>query len=402
MPQFIALPVGQGDAFYLDTGEWSVLVDGGRAKGPFGSVFQTVTRSKRVDVLVCTHNDADHANGVLGFLESGLACSEVWLPGRWLGVLPLVLQPFVDVFITLAEEAEKEEFVADDKPQIVDMTPLEQLADRLHDILREREPADGSKMGEDGWPENLHEALERTEPWHSGEWEWWEWAGYHMNWPHLPYPFAFRMEPARFRLLWSAIEAAHKIRAIAVAAFHRGIPIRWFEYDASNPGGGYARLQPLNARAITHIRPVAGPLLRLLALTVSNKESLVFWSPPADGYPGILFNADSDLTDIRLPSANELAKAIATAPHHGSEANSNAYRCVQTQAAHNAKSITWIRSDGRYRSRPGHSYLHVQGRRLCTLCRLPNGATSVKQSVRLFSNRNAWNKQPATTCCKCQ
>ena len=68
MPRFVAIPVGQGDAFYLDRGEWSVLVDGGRSKNTFGATFQTTTGATAVDVVVCTHNDADHANGILGFL----------------------------------------------------------------------------------------------------------------------------------------------------------------------------------------------------------------------------------------------------------------------------------------------------------------------------------------------
>ncbi len=56
-----------------------------------------------MNVLVCTHNDADHANGILGLLEAGLKCGEVWLPGRWLSALPDLLRPFVEVFVELAD-----------------------------------------------------------------------------------------------------------------------------------------------------------------------------------------------------------------------------------------------------------------------------------------------------------
>lgn len=297
MPRFIALPVGQGDAFYLDRGNWSVLVDGGRAQSSLGATFQTTTGVGSVDVLVCTHNDADHANGVLGFLESGLGCGEVWLPGRWLGALPGVLRPFADVFVTLAEDVVSEELVNDNEPAPPGVTPLEHLAERLRDRPQDREPADGPRLGEDGWPEHLHEVLEQAEPWDSDRWPW---LGHPEDWPHPlhPFPRYLRMGPAGIRLLWSAIEAARKIRAIAVAAFHRGIPVLWFEYDVSNPGGGCAELGPLNARAIARIRPVVGTLLRFLALTVSNKESLVFWSPRTDDFPGVLFSADSDLNNV--------------------------------------------------------------------------------------------------------
>ena len=48
--------------------------------------------------MVCTHNDADHAQGILGFLRSSLTCKEVWLPGSWTTRLTdLLLHP--DEFI---------------------------------------------------------------------------------------------------------------------------------------------------------------------------------------------------------------------------------------------------------------------------------------------------------------
>jgi beta-lactamase superfamily II metal-dependent hydrolase len=104
MPRFVAIPVSQGDAFYLETTEGSALIDGGRSVSGFPGLFQSTTRSAEVDILVATHNDADHANGVLGFLEAGLRCKEVWLPGRWLQVLPHVVRPWEEVVYTLADQ----------------------------------------------------------------------------------------------------------------------------------------------------------------------------------------------------------------------------------------------------------------------------------------------------------
>lgn len=64
-------------------------------------------------------------------------------------------------------------------------------------------------------------------------------------------------------------------------------------------------------------------LLDRLNLTISNKRSLVFWVPPNDSRPGVLFTADSDLHGVKIPE--DIDKAIVTAPHHGSEANKNVY-----------------------------------------------------------------------------
>lgn len=103
MARFIAIPVAQGDAFYLERENLSVLVDGGRNRSAFAAMFQAVTRRNSVDIVICTHNDADHTEGAVGYLQSGLGCKEVWVPGRWLSVLPDVLKPFVDVFVELAD-----------------------------------------------------------------------------------------------------------------------------------------------------------------------------------------------------------------------------------------------------------------------------------------------------------
>ena len=70
MKNFIALPVGQGDAFYLKHNDFSVLIDGGKSVQKLPELFKENTKTNEVGVLVCTHNDADHANGILGFLDS--------------------------------------------------------------------------------------------------------------------------------------------------------------------------------------------------------------------------------------------------------------------------------------------------------------------------------------------
>jgi hypothetical protein len=399
MPRFIALPVGQGDAFYLDRGDWSALVDGGRGKASFGTTFCTMTGAHGVDVLVCTHNDADHANGILGFLESGLGCGEVWLPGRWLDALPGVLRPFAEVFVNLAEEVAQEELVGhlEHSPPAA-TTPLEQLAERLEDWPQDR--AADTPLGEDGWSAEHRAALEEAEPWEA---DGWPWLGDPELWVHPPHGFLLYLrEPARIRLLWSAIEAARRIREIALAAFHRGIRVVWFEYDVGQPGGGCTELRPLNARAIARVRPVVGKQVALLALTVANKESLVFWSPRSADVPGVLFTADSDLNNVQLPSSSDIAEAIATAPHHGSEANANAYSAVASAAGAAASSLTWVRSDGRSSSRPGATYMAVSGRRLCTICRLRGGGASLKRPVHLFASRGGWSRHRATPMCTCR
>jgi hypothetical protein len=399
MPRFIAIPVAQGDAFYLEREGFSALIDGGRSRPALPSMFQAVTKTDGVNVVVCTHNDADHANGILGFLEAGLRCEEVWLPGRWLSVLPDVLKPSVQVFDELVENISKTNSSSNIETPQSNLSPLEAYAERVGRSSTDA-PASEEELSvaADGWPESYLEMLEQAEPWEVPShwprlWDTKDW----LFWVDGCYR---RFGSAGAQLLWSAIDAAGRIRAIATEAFHRGIPVRWFEFDTGKPSGGVAALQPLNAREVARVALRVGPLLARLALTVWNEESLVFWSPPTEHQPAVLFTADSDLAGVSLPAQLDCAKA--TAPHHGSEANANAYRAVAAAVQNGLQSMTWVRSDGRYRSRPGSSYLGLASRRLCTLCRRAGGSSTAKQAVHLYSRGGVWVRHPASRVCSCQ
>ncbi len=267
MPRFIAIPVGQGDAFYVEREGFSMLIDGGRSRTAFPSMFQEVTKRDGVNVVVCTHNDADHANGILGLLEAGLKCGEVWLPGRWLSALPDLLRPFVEVFVELADNVAETGSWSNMENLQSSVAPIEAYAERMYPPVAEAPGTeDGLSVAENGWPESYLQMLERAEPWGLlPHWpESWDPVGWRCLWWHGYYRW---LGPAGIRLLWSAIEAAGQIRAIATAAFHRGIPVRWFEFDTATPSGGVPALQAINAHPVARVRPRVGSLLAWLALT---------------------------------------------------------------------------------------------------------------------------------------
>lgn len=407
--RFIAIPVGQGDAFFLETPEGTVLVDGGRSIDGFADLFQRTTNRDGVDILICTHNDADHANGVLGFLQSGLSCREVWLPGRWMSVLPYALNPSPEAIDALATQAqEAASFVEERRHGEDDSSEHRPLIEIYGDSLAQERPGSeelqnprraesASGAPENGWPRDLIDALEcaMEEPWSVG-------------WPLLlgrkdPRWIICRhcwldLDEKAAVLLAGALDAADRIRKIALAAFHQGIVVRWFEYDVTCSLSGSGWLRPLNAREVAYVRSVPiNQVLALLALTTSNRESLVFWACPDGSLPGVLFTADSDLKGVQLP---ELTGSIITAPHHGSEANKDAYAHIQNTAWSMAKTLTWVRSDGRFRGRPGPSYLATQGQRICTLCRAAL-QSKPKQAVRLHGQQKKWvrTRNVASCCC---
>lgn len=80
---FVALPVGQGDAFMLERDGKRILVDGGKSSTKLMGLL-AAEAVEHIDIVVCTHNDQDHAEGLAGLLENDVfSIGEVWLPGRW-------------------------------------------------------------------------------------------------------------------------------------------------------------------------------------------------------------------------------------------------------------------------------------------------------------------------------
>ncbi len=47
-----------------------ILVDGGRSNRAFPGILMAHAAPPHLDIVVCAHNDADHANGIVGLLEA--------------------------------------------------------------------------------------------------------------------------------------------------------------------------------------------------------------------------------------------------------------------------------------------------------------------------------------------
>lgn len=72
---------------------------------------------------------------------------------------------------------------------------------------------------------------------------------------------------------------------------------------------------------------------------------------------------------------------IVTTPHHGAEANKQAYNRFQQECGR--VTVNWVRSDCRSKRRPGNAFMSVRGSRFCTICR---GTTKRKTPIE-FHNR---------------
>ncbi|MGG4144286.1 hypothetical protein ABEW34_14270 [Paenibacillus algorifonticola] len=322
---------------------------------------------------MCTHNDADHANGILGFLKNEeLLCDEVWLPGIWTSRLKdILVKP--SIFI--------HELVLD-----IDSNHLAYDLATLGDSYSDNElPLDNRNESEEYVQleelySDLEASLEKNYDIHDV-------AQFHRG------PYLWGLSPSHIELFVEAINAAKLIKDIAIAAFQKGANIKWFEYDEYQCSGGIdGILEPLNSKEISTVKKRGA--LEYLALAMANRQSLVFHSPSSSNAPAILFSADSNFEFKQtIPWSNGM---IITASHHGSKSNSNCYLRYENERSEHLNSI-WIRSDGRFRSRPGPWYLKIQStQRYCTRCS-PDFKSS--QNVEFTANKSEW--QSSSIACTC-
>ncbi len=326
-------------------------------------------------MLVCTHNDADHADGVLGYLEAGLRCEEVWLPGSWTGRLDdLLLDPArfeEELFGGVAEIASDASDLEELSSHLKDNDPKRNVESRPVDEQAPRAAIEGQAGKRNA--NTIGSLLDL------GLWS--------QTWPNLrrtPSRLAGLTAAQRF-LLIDALAAGERIRRIALAAHAHGHPIRWLKYgDGSYDAGP---LSCINAGELIAL-PDPLPALWYLSLTVQNKESLVCRLAGDQESPPVLLTADSDLSfPERIPWERGM---VITAPHHGSDANSAAYDRFAMQC-HDP--VCWVRSDGWYSKRPGARYLGLP-MRYCTRCRPIRKTQEV-----LFSGRaGVWHAKGSIPC----
>lgn len=76
------LDVGQGDAILIDTpDQHQILVDGGPDSSVLGEISKALPLTdKEIDLVISTHNDADHLSGLNSVLEH-YKVDRVWLTG---------------------------------------------------------------------------------------------------------------------------------------------------------------------------------------------------------------------------------------------------------------------------------------------------------------------------------
>lgn len=358
--RLIALGVRNGDSFFLEREGRNVLIDGGENQKDLCRLFKGVTKLRYVNYLVCTHADADHINGLIGYLEdSTLNCSELWLPSymgyRIEDILERPEESLAEIKAELRKrifdflkETEKGgiDFRTFNETILGDRERSDETEEKARGILAERISSDDVNA----ITKFLAESLSKTD------------CKYFELWPKAPSkrrPFEVRLQlysenkyisHLTMRAIYNVeneyIDLFKKMRQLVVAALSRGVRLRFFEFCKYFSCGGEAGfLEPVNSfevvtRSALKKLSAGLSLLQILALSIQNEQSLVFISPKNECLPAALFCADSDLKfyqPIRWSKG-----MVSTAPHHGSVSNDHAYWRFVVEGG--GLTIIWLRT----------------------------------------------------------
>lgn len=437
--RFIALPLPSGESFLLETDHDErtivILVDSGRRSGEPHPLVDAIATSaphiNKIDIAICTHQDADHANGFRTFADhwygKGGTIGEFWLPGRWAAAVPTVLTNPAELIRRIQNGATQtvQQFLSaggDDQSRgyraADDFLRHQHALDKVSSAFSECAVGEQSAppsnedrltrlatslgLGPKG-AANLRMELEETDTtpdellriaarklqfdpyWLFGE----------------SYP---RLEMTA--LMLHALDTAKSISAIAHAALRFDIPIRWFDFGLfelhKKPAGGIrGLLEPVCAVELLRPPPRVpdDALFLALALSRQNVESLVFSRMETDKEPSVLFVGDSRLSfgisspqkDFGLPPNSPKRQIIATAAHHGSRVNDNAYHVINQWTSSTTKPPIYVRNGG-MRGQSLHDFKNQKLQR-CAFCTQCPGCDKAQRVV-FGTVGNEWSWPP--------
>jgi hypothetical protein len=324
----------------------------------------------RFDVVICTHADRDHANGVLGLLSScqqrRAAVQELWLPAEW----ATVAARHGDLGSGELARRVYEELNADDT--------------RFAMSGRAAFTAGESTAGDHDEAEGF---LAEASPL----------ALYASQAATLRGLFGTAPGAALTTVYLAALSRIDLITKIVAAGRAVVRDIIWWQYDRQLTAGQQSSstlrgpFRALNCYQTTTPPPVTAAINAMTSRT--NERSLVFGWLPQDAPPA-LFTADSPLN---FPLAAATADGmLATAAHHGSPTNAATFSLI-TRLVSNPDRVLWLR--GSYKrigkaNYPSSEFLR-QRHRAC----VEAPCKQASRDVTARCGRSGWElEDPASQC----
>lgn len=389
--RFLALPVKEGDAFYLQRGDFHILVDGGRGDDVVRLLRQHCPEVTTLNIVACTHNDSDHTEGIICLLKDpGFRIDQLILPAIWLDVVEMFKGKELLCLDEIRDRLWK--VLVDHRCRYLDTRMLvhevvstfgknkENFCDVDENVDSDdlNEPDDSQSCVAVNYIENELFFIKEDFGYISGEA-----PNCHRFNENLASCDIVRNQIYQ-KLLCKILKYARNIFKIIdlVNSKRRAgerIQIKYLRrvdnctIDDENAG---KNLVPVNAKATKVSKSMSVEYaLYALCLTIENRMSLAFWSPETDECPGVLFCGDGN---FKLNGTGPQRQIICTTPHHGSKAylNVKMYQEVNMWAK---KEVVWVRSDSVGRRvhenkyRPCLAYVK-QENKFCTRCNTTNSS----------------------------
>lgn len=346
--RFTALKLEEGDAFLLQDkdGDRNYLFDSGGSLSTIEGLLKGCGVNK-LDVAICSHNDKDHSRGLIGLLKSpSFTINEVWLPALWGSILCFI-----------GENKDNKDLWSNIKGNIHyyfdedDKDWKEFNIDKVYD--KSEIPAD-----------KLKEQLTTITDIYDS----------YLSTSVITCAFIKFLNANKKT---SMVKTLTNIIEIATLALKKGCEIVWFKNVDQWKAPFRYGFFPLNSEAVCIINYKGGTLpsgmsitggainpikasyfTKATALTIVDRYSLVF-EYYKDAIPVVRFSADSHCDcQTNNPYANSI---IITAPHHGSDKNTNVFKNIK------GSDIKWVRSYHR-RVQVGCTEFLNRSNRYCVKC----------------------------------
>ena len=389
--RFTALTIREGDAFLLEDNGRKCLFDSG-----VDDLIVRILNRKRIDNLdlaICSHNDADHANGFIELLESNIRIKEIWLPYWWASILQYAkdypidwkemgcfdkdfkkkvlkgydpeslfseesesvpCDDFNNTLLALADRAgyEKENQLRFEKTII---QKIQHIVNRVVNELGDRISPDVVDCITNGVVGFISHKLDYVVEYDEITCDMARYVTYNIHEKHgnfLPWNYKRLIDDYCVRYLAerslidliNGFDCVHNLKIkydnimkIVVLATKSGCTIKWFEPTKRLTNipidYGFVALNSTNVCRVKKLKNTKA-FVCALYLTEENQYSLVFEYQKED-VPIIRFSADSDGKWQSIPYRNNI---IVTAPHHGAKANKKVYELDD-------EAVIWVRSD---------------------------------------------------------
>ncbi|MBC2457021.1 MBL fold metallo-hydrolase [Clostridium beijerinckii] len=368
--KFKALAVREGDSFLTeyekDSKEIKVLVDGGEHKEDIVELLKKEIPDKHINLIICTHYDSDHINGIIGLLEDGYKFDEIWLPEIIGSVAAIIGSEDVGKVLEGINNISEEEF-----------KKLEKSDEGISMEFKD----DFSKIEECKFDEKLSYNSDLCLC-KSGHYTRYIYKNRLLKCRHCNNKKCDRY--VEYTIFDTIAKTFRLMSLITPKVIHKS-KIIWLKNTFSLVNNEISKdfdIVALNSEK-SRIRPYSLPsiLRRIYYLSESNKESLVFKFEYND-YPNILFCADSNLQFSPAKESIKLKNnSIVTAPHHGSKGNQAAYNRITDGSSSGDESLIFVRSDRENPlARPCDRYRKLT-RKYCTRCN--NGSSGENVELKL-------------------